>query len=254
MISVIIPYRNAAEWLPRCQESCRQGGDLEIIFVDDNSTDGGEVSDEFVSLKNEHAPGVSGARNTGLDHAHGDWITFLDADDELLPGAYDRYMQMIRQSPNADIIQGSYISYSKAKNRTKVKGVNPPIDYTRDTFIRMRAFCMVWNKLFRRKAIEGICFKEGMQFGEDELFVIECIDRCGHIRQAEGQMIRRNITPGSLSKIKGSIGLMKQVEVLGKFAYNCKRADMSWAVCRILSEHWGSKTFHIEFTRGKDGD
>ena len=89
MISVIVPYKNSEPWIGRCVESLKaQGGDMEFILVNDHSTDGGKKiakdltkgDKRFRHYENARADGVSGARNTGLDKAKGEWITFLDAE------------------------------------------------------------------------------------------------------------------------------------------------------------------------------
>ena len=88
MISIIVPFKNAAPWIKRCADSLMaQDGSFEVIFVNDGSEDGSDdivaeyAGDKFFLVDNEDMRGVSGARNTGLKYAQGDWITFLDADD-----------------------------------------------------------------------------------------------------------------------------------------------------------------------------
>lgn len=91
-ISIIVPVYNVREYLDRCMESifkqkCR---DLEIILVDDGSTDGsGKMCDEYaerdsrVIAMHQKNGGLSAARNSGLDIATGEWIAFADSDDYL---------------------------------------------------------------------------------------------------------------------------------------------------------------------------
>lgn len=95
MISVIIPTHNRASLLPRAldsvfsQQALAQGVELQVIVVDDGS------SDETEALIGQHYPaveyvkqpqkGVSAARNLGIKHAQGQWIALLDSDDEWLP-------------------------------------------------------------------------------------------------------------------------------------------------------------------------
>ena len=95
-ISIIIPFYNARATLTRCIESLKSQSfqDFEAIFVDDGSTDGAcEIikklapSDaRFIYIKKENG-GVSSARNLGIEKSRGNKITFLDADDILLPEA-----------------------------------------------------------------------------------------------------------------------------------------------------------------------
>ena len=109
MITAIVPYKDAERYLGRCLQSLHdQDGAFEFIIVNDGSEDGGtkiaaayaEKDERFVLLDNERGPGVSGARNTGLDHAAGEWITFIDSDDEMLPGAYKTLTSVLKQEAN----------------------------------------------------------------------------------------------------------------------------------------------------------
>ena len=106
-ISVIIPYYNAEKWLERCAESLKnQEGSFEFIFVNDHSTDDGytvlyeatKEDERFIRITEatpDEGSGVSWARNVGLEIARGDWVTFLDADDEMLFGALKIYEDQI---------------------------------------------------------------------------------------------------------------------------------------------------------------
>lgn len=98
-MSVIVPAFNAAGTLARAVQSAlraRSGVRVEIIIVDDGSTDGtGAVADGLAArhaqVRVVHQPnrGLSAARNAGLDVVSGDRVVFLDADDELLPGGLE---------------------------------------------------------------------------------------------------------------------------------------------------------------------
>ena len=99
-ISVILPCYNAGRYLSACLDiacSPRACGDFEVIFVDDGSRDGslatgaalcraGRRASDVFAQENQ---GVSAARNLGLAHARGEWITFVDGDDLLPPDALE---------------------------------------------------------------------------------------------------------------------------------------------------------------------
>lgn len=91
-ISVIVPCFNAAQFIPATLRSVlsQQGVELEVIVVDDGSTDGSAdvVANSFpeVKLLRQENQGVAAARNFGLRHASHDWVAFVDADDIWLPG------------------------------------------------------------------------------------------------------------------------------------------------------------------------
>ena len=94
-ISVIIPTYNRAHILPRALDSVLAQTQLpiEIIVVNDGSTDGTKsVLSNYPGLKiiDQQYSGVSAARNIGLEHTNGEWIAFLDSDDEWLPGKLEQ--------------------------------------------------------------------------------------------------------------------------------------------------------------------
>ena len=112
LVSIIVPVYNTGEYLIPCLQSlCDQSyKNLEIILVDDGSTDGsGAVCDEFAHRDNrikvihQENAGVSSARNAGLDAASGAYLTFVDADDGLVPAAVETALHYLREY-NADMV------------------------------------------------------------------------------------------------------------------------------------------------------
>jgi GT2 family glycosyltransferase len=104
LVSVIIPYYNRLELLPRALRSVvgQTHKNLEIIIIDDaSSQDPKEVLTGFndpriVYIRHESNRGVSGARNTGIEAARGDLISFLDSDDEWLPTKVEKQLAGMR--------------------------------------------------------------------------------------------------------------------------------------------------------------
>jgi glycosyltransferase involved in cell wall biosynthesis len=129
MISVIVPFKDAEPWIKRCADSLHDNaGDFEFIFIDDHSVDSskdivaGYDDDRFVVVDNRHRPGVSGARNTGIDVARGSWITFLDADDVMLPNAAKKFNKMLKTK--SDIHQSNHSRRYRTSGRTVTKYKN----------------------------------------------------------------------------------------------------------------------------------
>ena len=94
MISVIIPLYNKEPIIERSLQSVlsQDYDDFEVVVVNDGSTDRSadivrSINDPRIRLIEQENGGPSKARNTGTKNARGEWILFLDADDELLPGA-----------------------------------------------------------------------------------------------------------------------------------------------------------------------
>lgn len=107
MISVIIPLYNKEPIIERSLQSVltQDYDDFEVIVVNDGSTDKSaeivkSINDSRITLIEQENGGPSKARNTGVRNAKGEWIVFLDADDELLPNALRHYADLITENPN----------------------------------------------------------------------------------------------------------------------------------------------------------
>ena len=252
-ISVIIPFYNSEDWLERCACSlANQEGDFEFIFVNDNSTDNGseiikryvKKDSRFILLDNKRPPGVSGARNTGLDFFSGDYVTFLDADDEYLPDAYITFTTAIKNDSGANIYQFNHIRYFAEKNKTVKKYINLSGVY--DTSNLPEAWYGVWNKLLKAEFAADIRFKEGMQYGEDAVFVLECLSKGKEIHHAPKSfmIVKHNfINKSSLSKSRTREDLIKQVREYEKFMLEQQDPNLRKSVCLELSRLWGSITY-----------
>jgi glycosyltransferase involved in cell wall biosynthesis len=167
-ISVIIPVYNVKPYLQRCIESVviQQYKNLEIILVDDGSTDGSEeLCDEyakkysqFIVIHKENG-GLSSARNAGLDIASGDLIAFIDSDDWLGEDVYTKIVE-IYEKTGGDIIQfGYFFAYQKGS----IKRQEYIFDFDKE-LSKKEALSMlledkyienyVWNKIYTRKLFE----------------------------------------------------------------------------------------------------
>lgn len=114
-ISVIIPLYNKAVVVEQSIRSVltQSFHNLELIVVDDGSTDGSaeivaKIEDERLKLIQQENGGPGKARNTGVTHARGEWILFLDADDELLPNALEHLYAKHLQHPEVNVIDGAF--------------------------------------------------------------------------------------------------------------------------------------------------
>lgn len=120
MVTIIIPCYNCSEFVSRAIESVfRQTlNNWELILVNNNSTDDTqaildrfcETYPECISSITELKPGAPAARNAGLRQAAGDWIQFLDADDELMPEKISTQLEIARNG-SFDVISGAYLSH-----------------------------------------------------------------------------------------------------------------------------------------------
>ncbi len=175
LFSIIIPVYQAKGTLSRCVLSCLnqkyiQDGELEIILVDDGSTDGSsELCDELAAghqaVSSIHSKnfGVSHARNLGIEAAKGRFIVFVDSDDEVKAGFLENMLKYADESTALVDETKSYESTSKINGYQYI-----------DNSI-LNANTHVWGKLFSRAAIKegNVRFPEGLTIGEDLLFLLD---------------------------------------------------------------------------------
>ncbi len=182
-VTVIIGAYEAMPYLVECLASVEaQTIDprrLEVIAVDDGSTDGtGECLEEFAAraamrvtvIRQKNSGGPSGPRNVGLGKASGRYVFFLDADDRLGPEALERMVAMADKN-STDVVLGKV----EGINRTPPKSMwGKTLDRT-DVFSSNIKFTLSAQKLFRRELLErhGMRFDESLWTGEDALFTME---------------------------------------------------------------------------------
>ena len=183
-ISVIIPVYNAEKTLKRCIDSVLQQDykNLQVILIDDGSTDGSSdlcdlyaTKEKRIEVVHQKNGGVCKARNTGLDLATGDYITFLDNDDYIKENAYSTMMDNLEKS-NADICLCRFLN-GNLKNTISSEPHAPRIPagiydsydiekylYSGNWYLNGLA-CAIWNKLYPRKLLDDFRFSGA--WGED---------------------------------------------------------------------------------------
>lgn len=260
MISIIVPYWNSEQWIGRCVRSLKTNeGAFQFIMVNDSSTDDGEQiaraeaegDSRFLFIENQHMRGPSGARNTGIEYAEGEWISFLDADDEMLPDAFRVYMDVISQD-DANIYQLNHLRYYTAIGKTVLKYWNTGGWYGLENPPQL--WCGVWNKIFRAELLKDVRFDESMTYGEDGMFVLECLARDPRIRHGSKHMVavlHRFDNKESLSHVKTTKDLIKQVHQYERFMQKQKQPAMKRFICQEISRMWSSKTFERAFAPEK---
>lgn len=160
-LSVLVPAHNVRSWIGETIRSLRDQelSDLEVIVVDDHSTDGtrellDRLADEDprVIVVDAVETGGANARNTAVHHAHGRYLAFCDADDLVPPGAYRALVESL-ESSGSDIAFGDFLKFSPMRTWRPTQGWPAYQDDRRavrlsehPSLLRGRA---VWNKVFR---------------------------------------------------------------------------------------------------------
>jgi hypothetical protein len=181
-VSVIVAAYNAMPYLTRCISSVAEQsigrGELEIIVVDDGSTDGtakelDRLTDEYPDVlrvfRQANSGGPSAPRNLGLDHARGRFVFFLDADDYLGPEALERMVAMAEQN-GTDVVLGKVVGVGGRGAPTSMFKRDQP---RTDVFSSRVYWTLNPMKLFRRELLERhrLRFPTDLSIGEDQLFV-----------------------------------------------------------------------------------
>ena len=184
LISVIVPFRNAEPYLARCvgsllKQTCSE---LEILLVDDGSTDGSGALCEAFRLQDARCRvvrrphgGVSAARNAGLELAAGEYIAFVDADDYVHPQYLERLRDTLRTT-GCDLAAAGFEKVSdRAEPHFGPVGTADSVRLLSQTELMAAlfdstAFMVVWGKLYRRRLLRGIRFAEESRIAEDVEF------------------------------------------------------------------------------------
>lgn len=183
LLTVIIPVYNAQSCLPTALKSVLEQGieDMEIILINDGSRDNSLAvckkfaeEDSRIRVLDQANGGPGAARNTGLKEARGEYISFVDSDDALLPGSHQRLLASA-QGNQADLVIAHFNII--INNKTLDRGyILEDCSLDRDGFLDKLAhrpgsyyYSALWNKLYRRQVIEenNLLFDQSYGWGED---------------------------------------------------------------------------------------
>ncbi len=247
LISVIVPVYNGQNYLRKCIVSIEEQTykPIQVIIVNDGSTDGtGKVCRELeqeyenIQIIEMEDEGVSAARNAGLNQTKGEFLTFVDADDRLLPDTIARLYRCIMET-ELDIAGCGFFTWTKEEElpgEERHQGEEAPALYTPDAFLRegiLKGNSRCWSKLYRTSAIGEQRFRQGLTIGEDMLFLVDLLPRISGIAEISYQGYGYFQNPGGAMNRKFSPRYMDQI--------TC------WEIAR-------DKIFQGEETKGKAKD
>lgn len=193
-VSVIIPVYNIKTLLPRCVASlqAQTWQDFEVWLVDDGSTDGsGTLCDELaakdarIHVLHKENGGQGSARDLGLDHAQGEYICYVDSDDEVLPNLLEDALRAAREA-DADIVcYGYYKQFLDGEgNAQQRSGPNLPAlsgAYTYEefwqNFRKAKYESVPWVRICRRDYLQKYDLRfTTLRVGEDAHFLTQLLD------------------------------------------------------------------------------
>ena len=219
-LSIILPIYQVASCILSCLQSIagqNYSGKVEVILIDDCGTDNSmELARSFIDqyqgpfsflvFTHPHNKGLSAARNTGMRHATGDYLLFVDSDDELLPDALMHLTAPLSQEP-FDMVIGR-MQMTDSVNNYEFNG-----DFPGGTALRGHEIVRqnvlhntpetAWNKLCRRQMLieHPVLFYEGI-IHEDELwsFHISLVAKSQFVIDEKTYLYK--IRPGSINKTR----------------------------------------------------
>ena len=208
------------------------------------------VDDRFMMFcrEDKNHEGVSAMRNKGLDYVfehYGEeveYITFLDADDTFGEDAYDQIVAAINEQPNESIIQLNHVrEYEDGK--TKLRLMSKQGIYTLDRLPNLWVSSV--NKVFKADLIRDIRFKAGLNHGEDELFVLECLAKTRRMYVSSRIALHyHKDNPNSLSTTTSLNDLIDEQTALMMFALLHKDdAEILAVIRRRQAELWNNACY-----------
>lgn len=181
LISIIVPVYNVEEYLSKCLDSIvnQTYKNLEIILIDDGSTDNsGIICDEYsegdtrIKVIHKKNKGVSNTRNIGIENASGEYILFVDADDEI---ERDYVYVMIKEVIQSDcdlVISNILDIFNTTCRKRIIKKENLTGIFRNDYFTLLELLRVPFVKLYKSQMINkyNIRFCESMKLSEDQVF------------------------------------------------------------------------------------
>lgn len=230
MVSIIVPVYKVESYLRDCVDSilAQTYENIQVILVDDGSPDScGAICDAYaagdrrvLALHKENG-GVSSARNFGLEHAEGTYITFCDSDDRYTPDWIGQLMEAMEKY-HPDVVVGGFTymaedgalgdAYPHETGHWKLSSEREKEEYCFAMAMQQRHGGEIWDRLFRRDLIleNGLRFSEDCgNYAEDLGFVISysmyaervaAIESCGYCYRIRGGSMMQ--TSGAMPKLE----------------------------------------------------
>lgn len=233
-LSIIVPIYNVESTLERCIRSIVQQSftDFELLLVDDGTPDNsGHIADELASnderirVFHKSNGGLSDARNYGIDRTKGEYITFVDSDDELAPDTLQPLMQLLSEQTDIDILEYP-VTERKGRPDEHVfmpenRMLESPLEWLADKGF---SHCWVWNKIFRATLFDNVRFKKGKKY-EDVYLIGDMLGICHNIVTTQrGMYIYHWNDTGIVAQNNMHLLLEAQLSVVNKLNINIKRS------------------------------
>lgn len=181
-ISIIVPIYNVEKYLNKCVESVlnQTFPDFELLLINDGSKDNsGRICDEYAEKDHRIRAfhkingGVSSARNLGLEHAKGEWIMFVDADDWIEKDCLLVLYETCR-SDDLDLLQFSFRTVNDKEETMNVYSEETPVMALKDYVERDVFLVCVGGSIIKKSIIDKnkLSFRNDLKLAEDQIFIL----------------------------------------------------------------------------------
>ncbi len=267
--SIIIPHFDSLDTLPRAIESVPERKDIEILVIDNSATH--IAANLFAQRSNVHihyspyGKGAGAARNVGLQHARGQWLLMLDADDFFTPNAFDA-MDKYANS-NADIVFFCATSCDSDTMATadRMSDTNQLVNnYMRtneETGLRY-GWCSPCAKMIKHSMVEAHAIRfEETQVANDVLFSAQIGHRAKQIAATKEIIYCATVRQGSLTLTPTLNHLNERIAVFGRFnqylssqGIRAPRKSIMYYVYTIARNYGYGKAINALLTSMKSGN
>lgn len=224
LISIIIPVYNTEKYLQECIDSvlAQTYENFELLLINDGSKDGSPqicdayaAKDDRVKVFHQENAGVSAARNKGLDNATGEYVSFVDADDTVIPEYLEKMMGAM-STERIDLVSFGYCKIYEDNKKvfpcspTKSNGT---AENLLTNLIVENETLTPWMCLVRRNIVfnHKISFIEGCRYGEDQEFVYKLLVHCSKVTAVESSLYNYRIWNGS-AMAKKTLNILDNIE------------------------------------------
>lgn len=210
VLSVITPVYNAAKTMEKSLQSirCAQPEKVELVFVDDGSTDG---TSSILASYIEKSPfrckcirqdnqGAAAARNNALNHAEGEFLIFLDADDRFVPDALDRILQLLKE--DMDILGWDWTHEQETGTRSMRQAEYCTPEQALKNLMGGTMKWNLWLYAVKRELVDknGVRFVPGADMGEDMGLMLKAFACASRVKQVHEPLYVYNAcNPASIS-------------------------------------------------------
>lgn len=230
LLSIITPVYNVERYLEKCVSSiiAQSFVDWELILVDDGSSDAsGRLCDDYaaqdarIQVVHQANAGASAARNAGLSLSRGEYVTFVDADDYIVPDTYEKNIEYLESDISLDlvlfpIVRDEFVhqvDITSGRDKNELKSI---FDVWYQHYPMQNSFC---NKIVKRKLIGDSRFPVGKITGEDLAFASQLWDNIHHIYvSSEGAYYYNTENANSVTRRFDKQRMKEKLDEMGIFS------------------------------------